>query len=160
MGSTPAPPFVAWQLESKAPARTHELQAILHVANTKTLEEWDTGLQKIRRDVEANISTARRDTQDWWKGFWERSYILVNPDKPDPASPIWQAGRNYQVFRYQLGCNAHGAYPSKFNGGLFTFDPEFVDSRMPYSPDFRRWGGGSFTAQNQRLLYWPMLKSR
>jgi hypothetical protein len=27
------------------------------------------------------------------------------------------------------------------------------------TPDFRAWGGGSFTAQNQRLVYWPMLKS-
>jgi hypothetical protein len=28
---------------------------------------------------------------------------------------------------------------------------------MPYTPDFRRWGGGTFTAQNQRLVYYPML---
>ena len=27
------------------------------------------------------------------------------------------------------------------------------------SADFRMWGGGSHTAQNQRLVYWPMLKS-
>jgi hypothetical protein len=24
--------------------------------------------------------------------------------------------------RYLLACNAHGEYPTKFNGGLFTFD--------------------------------------
>ena len=26
------------------------------------------------------------------------------------------------LFRYQLGCNAFGEYPSKFNGGNFTFE--------------------------------------
>jgi len=30
---------------------------------------------------------------------------------------------------------------------------------MPYTPDFRNWGGGLMTAQNQRLVYWPMLKN-
>jgi hypothetical protein len=30
---------------------------------------------------------------------------------------------------------------------------------MHFTPDFRNWGGGTMTAQNQRLVYWPMLKS-
>jgi hypothetical protein len=34
-----------------------------------------------------------------------------------------------------------------------------VDDKMPFTPDFRKWGGGTFTAQNQRLVYWPLLKS-
>lgn len=63
------------------------------------------------------------------------------------------------MFRYQLACNAYGSYPTKFNGGLFTTDPEYINKSFNYSPDFRKWGGGSFTAQNQRLVYWPMLKS-
>ncbi len=35
---------------------------------------------------------------------------------------------------------------------LFTFDEGFT-------PDYRRWSGGGFTSQNQRLVYWGMLKS-
>ncbi len=59
-----------------------------------------------------------------------------------------------------LGCNAYGEYPSKFNGSLFTFDPVFIsEGKYDWTPDFRQWGGGSFTAQNQRMVYWPMLKS-
>ncbi|MCH5597855.1 hypothetical protein [Niabella ginsengisoli] len=58
-----------------------------------------------------------------------------------------------------LGCNAYGEYPTKFNGGLFTVDPVFTDSTIKGRPDHRNWGGGTFTAQNQRLVYWPMLKS-
>ncbi len=67
--------------------------------------------------------------------------------------------RNYTLFRYMLGCNAYSQWPTKFNGGLFTFDPMYVDQKMEFTPDFRKWGGGTMTAQNQRLVYWPMLKS-
>ena len=58
-----------------------------------------------------------------------------------------------------LGCNAYGDYPTKFNGGLFTYDPQFTDRNRPFDADFRNWGGGTFTAQNQRLVYFPMFKS-
>lgn len=78
---------------------------------------------------------------------------------PAEGSPQWQAGRNYQLFRYMLGCNVYGKYPTKFNGGLFTYDPSLTDTAFKYTPDFRNWGGGTMTAQNQRLVYWPMLRS-
>jgi hypothetical protein len=61
-----------------------------------------------------------------------------------------------------LACNAYGKWPTKFNGSFFTWDPGFVKNKRGVkteSPDFRTWGGGSFTAQNQRLVYWPMLKN-
>ena len=58
-----------------------------------------------------------------------------------------------------MGCNASGEWPTKFNGGMFTFDPAFVESMEPFTPDYRKWAGGIFTAQNQRLLYWPLLRS-
>lgn len=58
-----------------------------------------------------------------------------------------------------LGCNAYGQAPTKFNGGLFTYDPVFVNPQYAFTPDFRNWGGGLMTAQNQRLVYFPMLKS-
>jgi hypothetical protein len=151
--------FMAWGLESATPVREQELQVAMHVANTKTQEEWRAGLEEIVRASAASASIARQRTQDWWHQFWDRSHIFVNCDKPDSKSPPWQIGRNYQLFRYQLGCNAYGRYPTKFNGGLFTYDPQFVDSEKPFRPDHRQWGGGSFTAQNQRLVYWPMLKS-
>jgi hypothetical protein len=68
-------------------------------------------------------------------------------------------GRNYQLFRYQLGGNAFGEYPSKFNGGNLIYDPVLVNENSRYEPDWRQWGGAVHTAQNQRLLYWPMLKA-
>ncbi len=113
---------------------------------------WEDGLAAIAGEAAANKKTALAKTRKWWQQFWERSYIFIEGADSFVA-------RNYQLFRYQLGCNAYGKWPTKFNGGLFTFDPAFVDERYPWSPDFRLWGGGTMTAQNQRLVYFPMLKA-
>ena len=100
------------------------------------------------------LSATKSKTQSakWWHQFWQRSHIIAEGEAARMA-------RNYELFRYMLGCNAYSEYPTKFNGSLFTFDPVFADPKCPFTPDFRKWGGGTMTAQNQRLVYWPMLKS-
>ena len=98
---------------------------------------------------------SQRRSSNWWYGYWQTSYIKL--DTKDKAAQTMV--RNYELMRYMLGCNAYGEWPTKFNGGLFTFDPVFVDSTATFTPDYRKWGGGTMTAQNQRLVYWPMVKS-
>lgn len=95
---------------------------------------------------------SKAQSTEWWHQFWQRSFITAEGEGAAMA-------RNYELFRYMLGCNAYGEYPTKFNGSLFTFDPVYADPKCPFTPDFRKWGGGTMTAQNQRLVYWPMLKS-
>ena len=97
--------------------------------------------------------------KDWWSALWKRSWIITDPKKKDDDPRMWQMGRNYQLMRYQLATNFEGEFPSKFNGGNYTFDPFLIDSGYKHDPDWRAWGGDVFTAQNQRLLYWPLLKS-
>ncbi len=147
--------FEAWTLKSASPAKSHQLQIALNVAQSDTLDDWKTGLRAIWNAARENRTTALAKTRAWWEQYWDRSYILL--DSPDEK--VRHTGRNYQLFRYMLGCNAYGEFPTKFNGGLFTFDPVYVDKESTFTPDFRRWGGGTMTAQNQRLVYWPMLKS-
>jgi hypothetical protein len=151
--------FIGRTLQSKKPAKEHHLQLVLHTQKASSVVEWEAGLNLVRNQTPATFAKARKATVAWWNQYWNRSYIRIDENQNNTASKPWQVGRNYQVFRYQLGCNAFGSYPTKFNGGLFTYDPEFVEGNRTESPDFRRWGGGSFTAQNQRLVYWPMLKS-
>ena len=104
-----------------------------------------------------STSISKKRSAQWWHQYWQRSWIQT--DNKEAAEMV----RNYELFRYMLGCNACGQWPTKFNGGLFTFDPLFVASptatEETYTPDYRKWGGGTMTAQNQRLVYWPMLKS-
>jgi hypothetical protein len=111
---------------------------------------------------------AKKDEAAHWAEFWLRSYIVINPDaKPD--DPGWQVGRNYQLFRYMLGCNRGGTLLLLFNGGIFTTDdppgriadnnnPDLpISPGPPSTPDFRRWLGCRFMAQNQRWAGWPTL---
>lgn len=135
-----------------------------------------------------SAKASRKRSAEWWHAYWQRSYVKIAPsnsttggasettqgggntaDNTNQSSPtggvegasiaLPKAVRNYELFRYMLGCNAYGQWPTKFNGGLFTFDPVYADPKTPFTPDYRKWGGGTMTAQNQRLVYWPMLKS-
>lgn len=150
--------YKAWRLQSISPARSHTLSLYLHVDQSSTLDHWKSGLKQITREADANEKSALTKTRSWWQQFWNRSFIFIEPGKTD-QSAHWQAARNYQLFRYMLGCNAFGKYPTKFNGGLFTYDPSLTDASLKFTPDHRNWGGGTMTAQNQRLVYFPMLKS-
>ena len=145
--------FKSWSLVSKRPEKKQSLQIFLHHSQVSTIEEWNKQLKEIVNNYKAN----HHKTIAWWNNYWKRSFIIIDPAKAGTDS--WQLGRNYQLFRYMLGCNAYGKYPTKFNGGLFTVDPVLTDTSIKGTPDHRNWGGGTFTAQNQRLVYWPMLRS-
>ena len=151
--------FKGWILKSERAARSHEIIVHLHTAQTATLEEWKTGLQTLVTKTAYANSTTKKKTQAWWKQFWDRSFIFIDPSNGNEQSQTWRIARNYQLFRYMLACNAYGNYPTKFNGGLLIYDPVFIDTSNHFTPDFRNWGGGVHTAQNQRLVYFPMIRS-
>lgn len=125
---------------------------------------WNFSNDRLKHSIiciafgnDANVKPAesKKRSARWWHQYWQRSWIKTDGSNSDAARIV----RNYELMRYMLGCNAYGEWPTKFNGGLFTFDPVYVDPKAPFTPDYRKWGGGTMTAQNQRLVYWPMLKS-
>ncbi|WP_326980854.1 DUF5703 domain-containing protein [Chitinophaga sancti] len=151
--------YRGWELRTARPVKSQEITVGLHVAQTPTIAAWEKELRALTKEpvytpepVSITISNApaleQRSSIKWWQQFWQRSYVHCD-----------SLGANYELFRYLLACNAFGKWPTKFNGGLFTFDPCYVDSTKHFSPDFRAWGGGTMTAQNQRLVYFPMLKN-
>ncbi len=149
--------FESWKLRSSKASYRHDVE--LHLLQGK-----ETSIHELLKKTQADQARDKwlgnwYPTKNWWLNYWNRSFIFLQPNSQNDSSTIWQAGRNYQLFRYMLGCNAFGKYPTKFNGGLFTVDPMFTDTSIHGTPDHRNWGGGTFTAQNQRLVYWPMLKS-
>ncbi|MFD2287662.1 hypothetical protein GJU39_12120 [Pedobacter petrophilus] len=141
-------PFQGWKLKSKSPGLSEEITITLNTSKTE-IPDWERELYAV------NLNSNQKASIKWWNDYWNKSFIDIS-SKDERAN---QSSRNYQLFRYMLGCNAFGKYPTKFNGGLFTYDPQLTDSTLNYTPDFRNWGGGTHTAQNQRLVYWPMLKS-
>jgi hypothetical protein len=151
-------PYKSWKVKSETAKRNHQIIVATHIEQAETVEQWKNNLFKT---VEMSGEKGKNfeKTVSWWNDFWNRSYIFVQPENPGPDNPVWQMSRNYQLFRYQLGGNVFGEYPTKFNGGSLIYDPVLVDEKKAHGPDWRQWGGSVFTAQNQRLLYWPMLKS-
>ena len=151
--------YRAWNFRSSKAARKEQFCIVLHTDQTETVAQWEQGMQaalqriapKGRNSVKT-IAQDKKQTRSWWNAFWQRSFIVAEGEAQEIT-------RNYTLFRYMLGCNAYGSVPTKFNGGLFTFDPCHVDEKQSFTPDYRKWGGGTMTAQNQRLVYWPMLKS-
>ncbi|MBS1660560.1 MAG: hypothetical protein JST68_05870 [Bacteroidetes bacterium] len=147
--------FTGWQLTSTKARRIQNITLTL----ATTTQSWEDTLAATTRQSSSLTATTK-----WWHDFWQRSFIYIQPESSPPTpeaatSPQWQAARNYQLLRYMLACNAFGRYPTKFNGGLFTYDPSLTDTSLHYTPDFRNWGGGTMTAQNQRLVYFPMTRS-
>ena len=152
-------PFKSWKIKSEKPKKKHQIEVVTHIEQAETIEDWKEKLLKTVDLATSNNQKAFEKTVAWWNQFWERSHIFIAPDNPGPSNPVWQMSRNYQLFRYQLGGNAKGEYPTKFNGGNLIYDPVLVNEKTAYEPDWRQWGGAIHTAQNQRLLYWPMLKA-
>ncbi len=152
-------PFVGYRLKSKNYSHHIRLSIGLNVGKYPDTASWHNKLAILESQCKQDSKAAWQKNQEWWKDFWNRSFIIIDPQKKQTNDTPWIAGRNYQLFRYMLACNAYGTYPTKFNGGLFTFDPVLTDSSFHFTPDFRNWGGGTFTQQNQRLIYYPMLKS-
>jgi hypothetical protein len=150
--------FGAWQLKSKSPSNQAHLAVALNTVSNTSISAFQNKLKQLVVNSFTNRTKQEQDTKNWWKQYWNKSYVFINSNKGN-KDENWQLSRNYQLFRYMLGCNALGKSPTKFNGGLFTVDPIFTDSSIHGTPDHRNWGGGLHTAQNQRLVYWPMLKS-
>ena len=151
--------YRAWNFRSSKASKKEQFCIVLHTDQTETLSQWEQGLQIALQRIAPKgkyaiktIAQDKKQTRSWWNTFWQRSFIEAEGEAQEIA-------RNYTLFRYMLGCNAYGSVPTKFNGGLFTFDPCHIDDKQSFTPDYRKWGGGTMTAQNQRLVYWPMLKS-
>ncbi|MCX6879635.1 MAG: DUF5703 domain-containing protein [Verrucomicrobia bacterium] len=140
-------PFL--RIKTRQPVSRIDLQATLRISQDVTLGAWEQATAELERDTMTTSQRKRLATEAWWRQFWDRSHIVVNPGK-NADDPAWEAGRNYQLFRAMLAANHSGHMPTLFNGGPFLFEA---------NPNERQWGHAGFMAQNQRLVYWPMLKS-
>ncbi len=139
-------------LESDGPVRHFTLQITTHSAQTSTAESW----QKQLRAIAARFSDSAfraGTTAAWWHEFWDRSWVFVEGDTEGPGtnedrgrSPITQA---YILQRWMAACAGRGNYPIKFNGSIFTVDPEFSGGPK-LDADWRKWGD-CYWWQNTRL---------
>lgn len=149
--------YKGWTIKSATASKQQQLNLCLYNAQVNDIAVWKRSLDSLQQTMIANSKSVAGKTQQWWQQFWQRSFIHI--DYANTNTTAWEVGRNYQLFRYMLALNAYGAWPTKFNGGLLTVDPVFTDTANKLTPDYRNWGGGLHTAQNQRLVYFPMIKN-
>ncbi|MEX2567573.1 MAG: DUF5703 domain-containing protein [Cyclobacteriaceae bacterium] len=153
-------PFKGWKYETSEPVKKMKFKIFTHIKQTETIEAWNNELQTmINEDI--SDKKAWNDNILWWNNFWQRSIIVINSEK-GAGDHGWEIGKNYNLFRYMLVSGFFANEPTLFNGGVLTFDPgyESDDDRFGqgFTPDQRRWGA-ALTAQNMRLVVWPMLKN-
>jgi hypothetical protein len=108
-----------------------------------SIEEWKRQLDE-NIDAGRNTHEGRNAHEQWWKEFWERSFV----DSP-VVSDLFPVARAHILQRFINACAGRGEFPIKHNGSIFSYG-------KPEDPDFRRWGAG-YWFMNQRLIYWPML---
>lgn len=105
-------------------------------------------------DGQWHAVAATYDERDGAMAIWRdgERVAATAPAAPTPPSRVTQA---YVLQRWMTACQGRGAYPIKFNGGLFTVAPRHAGG-PGFDADWRRWGE-SFWWQNTRLPYYPML---
>jgi len=139
-------------LQSREPRKQHRVAVYCLTAQTPSADAWLEELEKTVAETErTDWRQASSAQKEWWRAFWERSWIRVTGD--DAAQVV---SRGYALQRFISACGGRGAFPVKFNGSIFTVDAREKD--MEFDADFRAWGG-PYWFQNTRLIYWPMLGS-
>ena len=144
-------------LKSAVPEQSLRLDLVaLTETGAASPEAWKSDIDSLVKRVNAvPLGTARAAHQQWWQDFWNRSWIHVAGT--EEATKVSQG---FIMQRYMMAASSRGAFPAKFNGGLFTVGHDMAaneeSNARDHNPDFRVWGS-SYWNQNNRLLYWPLV---
>jgi hypothetical protein len=144
-------------LKSVVPSKDLRIDLIaLTQQKANTPQAWLTGIGALTDLLESkNTERMLLNHQQWWKDFWNRSFIRVSGK--DDATLVSQG---YVMQRYMVACSSRGEIPPKFNGGVFTVGHDIPDTVRQvakiHDADYRAWGD-SYWNQNNRLLYWPLI---
>jgi len=110
----------------------------------------------------SHVAVAVDASQQRMEVYLNGKRVAGSKEKISVSDEAFEVSRAYQLQRWVQACAGRGAYPSKFNGSLFTVDGMDNYQKVPEGsyggPDHRRWGG-PYWWQNTRLIYWPMLYS-
>ena len=124
--------------------------------NVSSVHSWQSDLDALVRQAGGvDVQAAWVAHQQWWRNFWNRSWIHIggNPDAE-------KVSQGYAMQRYLVAGSSRDAFPVKFNGGLFTVGHDLPDgareSNTNHNADYRAWGE-CYWNQNNRLIYWPLI---
>ncbi|MDB6066536.1 MAG: hypothetical protein JWR26_2744 [Pedosphaera sp.] len=143
-------------LKSTGASTSLQLDLYALTGQADSPEIWQAAVNKKIDSISAiNIKAAWKAHQQWWRNFWDRSWVQVS-GTPEAG----KISQSYAMQRYMTACAGRGAQPIKFNGSLFTVGHDLPEGKSStensHDPDYRAWGN-SFWNQNTRLIYWPLI---
>lgn len=144
-------------IETDKPVNSFSLRVAVPCRQTETAAIWLNDARSIATES-SDSELAMKQTADWWHQFWNRSWVIAGNElaSNSPETDPQLVTRSYLLQRYTQACGGRGAYPIKFNGGIFTVEPKAMGK--PFNPDWRAWGNCHWW-QNVRHIYHPMLAS-
>jgi len=134
---------------SAANLRSFALQIAAPCTQSDRDDAWRARANDLLAVADSEVAFAR--TCAFWDAFWSRAWIFVD-DHSDVPGRLSQA---IALQRWVAACGGRGRYPIKFNGSIFTVEPEFAGGG-DHDADWRKWGD-CFWWQNTRLPYHAML---
>jgi alpha-L-fucosidase 2 len=143
-------------VRSARPAAEQHLSITCLTEQAPTADAWRADIGKVAAaDDAGDPAVAWADHVQWWRSFWDRSWIDVSG-----TADAERVASGYALQRWMMACDARGPLPVKYNGGLFTVGRSFADpadkSKKIDDPDWRAWGS-NYWFQNTRHLYWPLI---
>ena len=121
-----------------------------------TATAWQSDLADlVQRTESLDIVDRRAAHEQWWRAFWQRSWVNLTGGEPDETDAITTG---WHCHRYLTACTGRGAFPIKFNGSIFNLPGRnrATEPAPEVTPDDRQWGAW-YWFQNTRHIYWPML---
>jgi hypothetical protein len=125
---------------SDAGRTTHTIAVASAATFDRSVDVCEVAQAGLRLVTSDNLGQLREQHVDWWKRFWERSYVHLT--SKDGVADFVE--RCYTYYLYVMASSSRGAYPPKFNGMLW-----------PTRGFLREWGA-QFWLFNEEAMYYPL----
>ena len=127
-----------------APGQDQRAVILAAVAMTKDPNQdvAQMAADELARARAAGLDALVKEHVAWWRDFWSRHGTYVHLTSPDGVADYLET--IWHLCLYQTACSSRGAYPPKFNGGIWLGDR-----------DFRAWGG-PYWLWNTESMYFPL----
>ncbi len=155
----------------KGKGKTFDIRIHAHTKQVENPMTWVEEIEKLASEP-TNIEKDWQSNLNWWKEFWNRSWIIASdnslPDsKREEFSGDWDhshlgpgawrteddgaaiTAQSYNMFRFYMACQGRAKYPVKFNGGIFT-----MQQLLPFGHKRKRTKpieSGLLTHEDERL---------
>ncbi len=104
------------EIQSKGPIRSFDLQIATCTAVTGSVKAWKSELTKV--SALGRRPTAQAETEAWWHGFWERSWVFVSGDSPNRSVP-----KNHFELRKGVDSNGGNLFPGQISEWRCLLEP-------------------------------------